>query len=55
MSWENIPASLTCEKAKIPPRSLALAAGAIMIQKLKHMYQFEPKVKLSKKGNPGEI
>ena len=24
MSWENIPASLTCGRAKMPPRWLAL-------------------------------
>ena len=30
MSWENIAASLTCGRAKMPPRSLELAAGAII-------------------------
>ena len=30
MSWKNIPASLTCGRAKMPPRSYALAAGAII-------------------------
>ena len=30
MSWENILASLTCGKAKMPPRSLVVAAGAII-------------------------
>ena len=28
MSWTNIPAPLTCDRVKMPPRSLALAAGA---------------------------
>ena len=28
MSWENIPASLTCGRTKMPPLLLALAAGA---------------------------
>ena len=32
-SWENIPPPLTCGKAKMPPRSLALAAGAIILTK----------------------
>ena len=30
MSWENILASLTCGKANMPPRSLVVAAGAII-------------------------
>ena len=34
MSWENIAASFTCGRAKMPPRSLALAAGAITNLKL---------------------
>ena len=32
MSWENIPASLTCGRAKMPSRPLALAAGATRIE-----------------------
>ena len=31
MSWENIPALLTCQRAKMPPRSNALAAGALRL------------------------
>ena len=34
MSWENIAASLTCGRAEMLPRSLALAAGAITNLKL---------------------
>ena len=31
MSLENTEASITCGRVKMPPRSLALAAGAISI------------------------
>ena len=39
MNWENIPASLTRWRAKIPPRSPALAAGAKVGEKLSKMIQ----------------
>ena len=29
MNWENIPAYITCGRAQMPPRLLALTAGAI--------------------------
>ena len=40
MSWENIPAFLTCRRAKMPPCSLAFAVGQLddIVNKYKNTY-----------------
>ena len=41
MSWRNILGSFTCGRAKMPPRSLALTAGAITQGEMRQCYSYQ--------------
>ena len=46
MSWKNFLTSLACRRAKIPPRSFALAAGAITCHNFHYKSLVRPEYKI---------
>ena len=51
MSLKKLPASFTCGRAKMPSRSLALAAGAITYHNFHHKTLVRPENKIDKDLN----